>query len=243
MFARNMLLSNGEEVVLTISSSAYFSLQENTEVYAPLYDEVVEQAARQRADGIFRVWSTNLDEQPSSGSQMLNGDYPLSDAARAIRTEWDPSDNALLDCSLWQMPRLMGNPLPLEFVRQGSDIAVRFEEDDQERVIHMDANHADAPADLTVLGYSTGHWEGDTLVVETSQIEADRLDSLGTPLSSAIHLLERFTATADWSRLNYAVTVTDPGMFTAPFDLQRYWVWRPEIVVEGYSCNEEDRFG
>jgi hypothetical protein len=92
------------------------------------------------------------------------------------------------------------------------------------------------------MGYSTGHWQGTTLVVETTNIEADRLDSHGTPFSSAIHLLERFTPAPNGSRLDYTVTLTDPNTFPSPVETGRYWIWRPEIIVDGYSCNEEDRF-
>ena len=242
MFAHNMLLSNGEEVVITVSSSAYFSLQDNTAVYAPVYDEEVERLARENADGIFRVWSTNLEERPSSGSKMMHGNYAITEEARAIRDKWDAGDEALQECNLWQMPRIMGNPLPIAFERRGSDIELRFEEDDHRRLIYMDIDHADAPDGNTFMGYSTGHWEGDTLVVETTHIAGSRLDNHGTPITSAIHLRERFTPADDGSRLEYLVTITDPNTFITPVETGRYWLWRPEIIVEGYSCNEEDRF-
>ena len=180
MFARNMLLANGEEVVLTTTATRYFSVEEDAGLYEGKYDADVTEAARQNADSIFRVWSSNLEERPTSGSQLWHGRYAITQDAAAIREQWDPSDNALQECGLWVMPRLMGNPLPIAFERRGEDIAIRFEEDDQLRLVHMNTAHAPG-AESSDLGYSTGHWDGNTLVVETSSLNAARLDNSGTP--------------------------------------------------------------
>ena len=92
------------------------------------------------------------------------------------------------------------------------------------------------------MGYSTGHWESETLVVETTNMPADVLDSHGTPQSASIHVAERFTPSADGTRLDYRITVTDPNSFTEPFEVERYWIWRPEIVIGRYACGEEQPF-
>ena len=140
------------------------------------------------------------------------------------------------------MPRLMNNPLPIEFVQRGDNILLRFEEDDNERWIYMEQASQASTGGPSLLGHSTGRWDGDSLVVETTNIEAGRLDSGGTPFSSSIRLLERFTPNPDGSRLDYRLAVTDPDTFTAPFEVGRYWIWRPEIVVGEYRCEEEQEF-
>ena len=60
-------------------------------------------------------------------------------------------------------------------------------------------------------------------------------------MSNEVHLLERFTVSDDESRLDYAVTVTDPQTFPEPLETGRYWIWRPEIILDGYSCEQDDR--
>jgi len=82
--------------------------------------------------------------------------------------------------------------------------------------------------------------EGTTLVVETDHIAAGYFDHEGTPQSDQIQTVERFTPNADYSRLDYVLTTTDPGNFTKPFDLKRYFVWKPENRVHPYDCL--DRF-
>lgn len=239
-FARNLRLSNGKEVMLTVGSSPYFSLEEDATLLEALYDSDLEQAARRNADGLFRVWSTDIEEIPTSGSRMFDFDYPLSREAEAKRSQWDASDDALLGCTEWTMPSLMGNPLPVEFLRQGDDILLRFEEDDNERLVHMDSESAPVPDVYTLLGYSTGRWDGATLIVETTKIAAARLGD-GTPHSSATHLIERFTPSSGGNRLDFSLRIEDPDTFTEPFELERYWVWRPEIEVGSYACNEEQQ--
>ncbi len=240
VFARNMLLADGREVLLTTRSSPYFTQPEAGELLESVYDEEVEQRARLDAEGIFRVWSTDLEEIPHSGVRMFHGDYPLTEEAEARRAAWDAGDSSLLECTAWNMPNIMYNPLPMEFLRQGGDILLRFEEDDNERLIYMNADPGSGPKpeDRTLLGYSTGYWEGDTLVVATSNLQASVLDFLGTPFSAAIQLVERFTASADGSRLDYRLAITDRGTATEPFEVERFWIWRPEIVVSPYECGE-----
>jgi hypothetical protein len=91
-----------------------------------------------------------------------------------------------------------------------------------------------------LFGFSRGRWEGTTLVVETDHIAAGYFDHEGTPQSDQIKTIERFIPNADYSRLDYILTTTDPVNFTKPFDLKRYFVWKPENRVNPYECL--DRF-
>lgn len=242
MFARNMLLSNGKEVMLTSGSAPYFNSQVSAGMLEAEFDADVIAAARQDADGIFRVWSTDIEERPSSGARMLRGNLPLNDAAKAARASYNAGDEALLGCTSWSMPRLTANPLPMKFVRDGDTIVQRFEENDSVRVIHMGSHEAAVPTDYSMFGYSTGRWDGDVLVVETTHVTPERFDNLGTPFSADMHLLERYTLSDDASRLDYRLTVTDPNTFTKPFEVGRYWEWRPEIELGAYKCDKDQGF-
>ena len=241
IFARNLLLTNGREVLLTVGSTPYFSTRGGAGLLEAVYDSEVEAAARRDANGVFRVWSTDIEELPTSGARMFHGNYPMTSATRETQAQWDTSNEVLLGCTDWNMPRLMSNPLPIEFVDQGDRILMRFEEDDNERLIHMQAGADSATSDASLLGYSTGRWDGNALVVETTNLSPGNMDSRGTPFSAQIHLLERFSPTADGSRLNYQLTITDPESFLEPFTVERYWIWRPEIAVGSYSCEQEQQ--
>ncbi len=234
LYARNMLLPSGEEVLLSIGIQPRWTDAETGELLDALFDDSFAAEARRDADGIFRVWST-VFEDPSS-FPMFKGGYPLTEEARSIRAQWDPANVVLLGCDPKGMPSLMISPYPVEVSSQGDDILIRFEEDDAERIIHMapDAQRPDGYRSL--LGYSTGRWEGRTLVVETDGISAEYFDGDGTPQSADARYVERFTVNDAGNRLDYRITIDDPATFTEVFELERYFVWRPELGVNPYEC-------
>jgi hypothetical protein len=127
----------------------------------------------------------------------------------------------------------------MELSRQGDDILMQIEEYDTRRIIHMSPD-AVAPPEHTLFGFSRGRWDGTTLVVETDHIAAGYFDHEGTPQSDQIKVVERFIPNADYTRLDYTLTVTDPVNFTRPFELTRFWFWKPENKVHPYECL--DRF-
>jgi hypothetical protein len=240
MFARNMLLANGEEVMLTAGSRPYFK---TGNMFEAEFDQAVIDAAIVNADGIFRVWSTDIEAAVRQSSVALRGPFPLTPAAEAIRAEYDAGDEALLGCTGWSAPRIVSQPLPMEFARDGEKILWRFEENDSVRTIHMDRGLSDAPDELSAFGFSVGRWEGATLVVETVGVRPDRLDNRGTPFSAEMHLVERFTPTEDGTRLYYTLQITDPVMFTEVVESGRYWDWRPEIQLRAYDCQKDQLLG
>lgn len=65
-------------------------------------------------------------------------------------------------------------------------------------------------------GYSGGHWNEATLVIETPRIDWPYFYIYGTPQSEAVHVTERYTPSDDQSRLDVHITVTDPEIFTQP---------------------------
>jgi hypothetical protein len=109
------------------------------------------------------------------------------------------------------------------------------------RTISMRPDAAVDTLPKTLLGRSKGRWEGDTLVVTTSRIAWPYLDPSGVPQGGSSSIVERFTPTSDGTRLNYAMTITDPDTFTEPIELKRSWVWRPGETVKPYNCREANR--
>jgi hypothetical protein len=236
ILARSVLLPSGYEFTFG-SPTAYFPAGKAGRIIGRAKIEGNAAAATARADGLFRVWSTNMSDP--AAFPMFKGGYPLTAAGRAGLAKWNPRDNALLKCGTKGTPLIMISPLPMEFVRDGDRIIMRLEEYDTVRTIHMNPK-AVAPAAHTLHGFSRGRWEGTTLVVETDHIAAGYFDHEGTPQSAQIKTLERFTPNSDQSRLDYTLTTTDPVNFERPFTLTRYFLWKPENSVHPYECL--DRF-
>lgn len=241
-FAQNMLLPGGEEVLLTLGAREYFSTAPGVVRLVGSYDEELVAEARNNADGIFRVWSrigSDLRFKPPifNGNTVRN--LPYTEKGREVYESWDPSAEFILGCTNWNMPRLMGNPQPMEFVREGENILIRLEEGDSQRIVHMNPGTSPEPGEHSLMGYSVGRWDGDALIVETNMISES---SHVMPVSNQISLLEKFEASADGTALNYEITVTDPIMLTASVTKTMTWDWRPEIQVDAYACDEEQSF-
>jgi hypothetical protein len=236
ILARSLLLPNDTEFNFG-SATAYFPAGKAGRLAtgAKIAGDVA--AAKAKADGLFRVWSTIMSDP--AAFPMFKGGYPLTAAGKSGLAKWNPRNNVLLKCGTKGTPLIMISPLPMEFTKKGDTIVMRLEEYDSVRTIHMNPKVV-APAAHTLFGFSRGRWEGTTLVVETDHIAAGYFDHEGTPQSDQIKTIERFIPNADYSRLDYILTTTDPVNFTKPFDLKRYFVWKPENRVNPYECL--DRF-
>ena len=223
VLATNLLLPDGEEILLGAVEPFWSSDAEQAPRSARV-EELVDGVAENR--GIFRVWSQpaedfaryraalhsyffleDEEERARAWSQATFGAWrsePYTEAAVAARADWDPLDNFTTRCEPEGMPRLMMNPHPFEFVDEGSEIRIRSELYDIDRIVHLDGAAAQS-ATPSSLGYSVGRWEEDTLVVETTKVNWPWLDNSGTPQSEAAEFVERFTVSEDQTRLDYHV--------------------------------------
>ena len=237
MFARNLLLANGQEALLSARSEPRWPEGLSGNLFTPPVDEARGEEARRSATGIFRVWATVLGD-PDSFPLYREGVYPLTESARELKAQWNPRTSPYLGCGQKGAPYVMTTVYPLEFVRQGDDILLRLEEADVERLINMNASSSASLDTYSLRGYSTGRWEGETLIVETEKIDSPYFYGDGTPQSRAIQLTEHFWLNEAEDRLNYRLFVTDPETFTEPLEFTRYWAWRPDLRVESYNCVE-----
>jgi hypothetical protein len=197
-----------------------------------------ERVAAATGDGIFRIWSQGSRAWFFTG----RSGYQLNEAATAVAAGWDDiADNPIVQCIAPGMPGLMGNPYPMEFTQVGDNIELQFEEFDVLRTIHMGGSIAD-PEDvpLSHLGYSVGHWEGETLVVDTTRVNWPYFNRSGAPQTENVKINERFTVQEDGNRLEWILTVDEPATLIEPFVLDGYFVWKPGEAINPYECTLED---
>ena len=235
MFAENMLLPDGREVLLRAVSKPYWPAGRSGNIYERGVDEDRGAQGRATAQGMFRVW-TPIFNDPEAYPLYSSGITQLTAQARTIKAQYDPRGSGFTECRAKGMPYIMASAYPLEFIAQGENILIRIEEFDTERLVHMNAPPVAVPESYTLLGHSRGRWEGDALVVETDGIEASYLYSDGTPQSRSINLVERFEMNDAEERLYYTLSITDPESFTETLEFSRYWVWQPDIRIQPYRC-------
>jgi hypothetical protein len=239
MSALNMLAADGREILLFRDAKprwASSTLGFGAKGAATFFGGGVASGS----DSLFRVWASHLGNPASMSLFSPTVPLALTDSARKAVAAFDPvRDTTTQGCTPKGMPVLMSQPPPMEILRRGDTILLRTEEYELVRTIHMTRSARAETQPRTPLGYSIGRWEGKTLVVETSRVNYPYLNNKGVPLSANARFVERFTPAPDGSKLDYALTITDPGSLLAPAEFRRIWVWRPGEKVLPYRCVEQ----
>jgi len=131
-------------------------------------------------------------------------------------TNWLTSDPEI-KCYMPGVPRATYMPYPFQIVQTPKFVMMAYEFASASRTIYMDSK-SESPVD-TWMGWSTGHWEGDTLVVDvTSFNDRTWFDRAGNYHSDALHVTERYTP-MDANHLHYEATIEDPKVFTRPWKI------------------------
>jgi hypothetical protein len=119
-------------------------------------------------------------------------------------------------CYLPGVPRAMYMPYPFQIIQSTEYIMMVFEFAGALRTVYM--KKTEAPAD-SWMGWSNGRWEGETLVIDTSDFnDLSWFDRSGNFHSEKLHVVERITA-IDQDHLNYEATIEDPNVFTRPWKI------------------------
>jgi hypothetical protein len=133
----------------------------------------------------------------------------------------------------------LGGGYPVEFIQRPEQLTIIYETHNEVRRVFLDGRHID-PADILPSrgGTSWGHWEGNTLVVETTGL-AESID-VPTVVSEEARVIERYTPFErdGLRRLKVEVTIEDPRFYTGPVTLEREYT---EIVngrMLDYNCVE-----
>ena len=239
MFVQHALLPSGQEILFNPSSQPRWG--ENigsNEIWRATLDD-----AQDGKTGIFRVWSTSFENLalafpfPETMNPSYVENYPLTDSAKVAVAAFNPdTDIPTLNCAPKGMPVAMEQPYPMEISEVDGNVQIHLEEYDIVRTVHMTEAEADtAPSRL---GYSTGRWDGSTLVVDTHSVNYGHFDTVGVPMSTAATMTERFIPSDDGKTLSYKLAVTDPSTFTEPVHLSKRWLAIPGAEVRPYDCDE-----
>jgi len=237
LFATNILLADGRELVTDNfvdprwpeGEPLLLTQSRSVAAAAPPSDDV---------EGIFRLWGPDRSDHgiEGTGRTLWEDSYPLTAAARDTQMNWDRiEDNPYIRCGNG-MPAIMDLGTPMKFEQEGSDVVLYLEEQDSVRHIYMNGANPPNNAASSPFGQSTGYWEGETLVVRTTDIDWPWFDQSGIPQSEALETVERFTPSADGTVLRYELTATDPAVFSEPVELDRVWMWDPTEQIHPYNC-------
>jgi hypothetical protein len=142
---------------------------------------------------------------------------PAAEAKKKENFEKRLTADPEIRCYLPGVPRATYMPYPFQIVQTPNYILMAYEYAGATRTIYMD-KAPPSPAD-SWMGHSVGHWEGDTLVVDVTDLNDETwFDRAGNFHSDALHVVERYTPLSP-DALTYEVTIEDPNVFSRPWKM------------------------
>ena len=176
-------------------------------------------------------------------AQALGHEPPYTSYGAERWKNVDTKDDPTGMCLPVGPSRAFTAPMPFQVVQGPTMVAFLFEYQTIYRMVYIDKKH---PPDIMdypeFMGHSIGHWEGDTLVIDTVGInERSWLDTAGHEHSGQLHLIERIQK-LDNDHLKYTVTYDDPMFFTQPWSITRTFTrGKPTDRIMAYSCEENNK--
>ncbi len=145
------------------------------------------------------------------------------------------------NCLPQGVPKIDAAPVPWKVIQGPRQVTILYEAFNLFREVFTDGRELPQDPNPTWLGYSVGHWDGDTLVVESRGFNGNPwLDALGHPGSEALHITERFNR-KDFGNLELSFTIDDPKMYTAPWTVQENPHLLADTELLEFNCNENER--
>lgn len=187
------------------------------------------------------TWSMNF-----SRNAVLTGrgrpDYPVTEAGRASLAKFNPDDDPFFSCVNPGIPRMIGSPYALVIKRpDNKTIYLDYEFPALHRVVRLAAENETGNQPSDKLGHSVGHFEGKTLVIETTGFSRETW-GIGPGLDSSEQkkVIERYSLADQGRMLKLHLTVTDPVYLAKPYEHDYQWVHVPDYKITEYvDCNIE----
>ena len=187
-----------------------------------------------------------VERNPSRVVDPVDGRIPYQPWAAAKQTQqasdWDhPTRIEHVDtqnrCLLGGVPRPFYNT-PFHILQPAGSVVIVWDDYHSYRVIPLDGRpHVGRNLKLW-MGDSRGHWEGNTLVVDVTNLNAkSRLSVVGDFFSDQAHIVERLTF-VDGNTMTYEATIEDPTVFTRPWTMRVAERRRADYEMWEFACHE-----
>ena len=191
----------------------------------PPVDPAVEAATQKWAaiaklpdwSGVWEIDWRNTRKSPPRPQMKLTPEWQAkADAFRKAQAKGENVQGDVANCVPPGLPGIMSQPYPIEFLYQPDKVVMLTEAYMQYRHIWTDGRKHPEDPDATFHGHSIGHWEGDTLVVDTVALNPQNRLAPGIGHSDALKIVERIhRVDKDW--LEIETTLTDPAVLAEPY--------------------------
>jgi hypothetical protein len=190
------------------------------------------------------LWEVTFGGRPRGAGEppSLTPPYAAKLAEyQAAQRAGEIQDGPAANCVPNGMPSIMTQPYPIEILFTPGKVTILIEAYAQWRQIFTDGREHPEDPDLTFNGHSIGHWEGETLVVDTVGFTTDTfMGGGGMRHSERMHIVERFKL-ASPDRLEVETTVDDPEALTKPFTRTAAYGRHRDWTLAEYVCQQNNR--
>jgi hypothetical protein len=170
------------------------------------------------------------------------GDEPMTPEGADVMGRYRPENAAHFNC-LPAGPPFAMLIAPFKILQTSAEMIIVFELHDPPRQVYLDGRSLPKEPEPSWMGYSSGKWQGDTLVVDTVGFNGKAaLDGFGHPRSESMHITERFHR-REFGYMDVEMTLYDPKYYTRPFKLKSGFRLITDSDILEYVCreNEKDR--
>lgn len=182
--------------------------------------------------GPFRI--ANLDN-PILGPRALEAVSAHSEMGRAGVIQ----QPAWVTCWPVGVPGIINMNDAIQILQTADKVTIMHQRDNQVRHIYLNAQHPTDPKP-SWYGYSVGHYEGNSLVIDTrGQNDRTTVDRFGTPRSEKLRVVERYTIAPDRSSISVELNIEDPEMFTTPWSARASY--SPDMPFYEQICAENNK--
>ena len=173
---------------------------------------------QQLSSGKPNLSGTWLATGPGGSGSTVRNNPEFTASGQALQDAWDETkDPAYLTCEARGLQRLVGTIQSVRITQREDYVVIEAEDNDTPRLIYLDGR-GPANTEHTLRGHSAAHYEGDTLVVETTQLLIGASSGGGNILSDQTTITERYSRADDeqYAALAVDITYTDPVNLAAP---------------------------
>jgi hypothetical protein len=193
---------------------------------------------------VERYWNYEFSKETPPMTAWGQAQFDAAKSSFGLHTYplAETNDPLYHSCTPPGLPRVYLHPFPMEIVQSPGEVLVLFEYDSLRHPIYTDGRKHDETLGPLWMGDSIGHWEGDTLVVDTVNFnDKTWIDRVGHPHSDQLHIVERFRRT-DHNHLVDDLTFEDPKAYTKPWTAHLDFLLRPKWTLAELFCEDQDTF-
>jgi hypothetical protein len=204
----------------------------------PLFVRAASSPSSSVAEGLAGVWLPRREDYFAFVRATNSSDWSLTPNGLRHRDTYNGVATPQADCIPVSAPAITLYPVHTELVVSRDRVLIRTDWMNVERVVYTDGRRHPENGERTVQGHTIGHWEGETLVMDTALFSEHILGTNArVPSGRQKHVFERLSLSEDRKALTYEFRVEDPEYLLEAVTGKALWDYRPDLRPSGVACS------